>query len=275
MRLYERLNVHRTAGMALHVHGGHINHWARPLHTSVPILAQSIQVSMAVGDLNHIGNGVFEMVWLLYERGDHLDEGRALRRAGPRPGGADPQRSHPQRRAVLPGFVRCLRAESESGSGNESPAEIFLRETAPSLSRLQQASFGPGIGTYHILHLILRYLFGQPAEAFAAAQAVAPILRQVQSLPIEVAFHLFRGLTVVARIAELGESPDLGACLPRIWASSPAGPPPVLKITRRFTHYYEPGSLGYVMPRSLAEERYDAAIGAPAQRLCSLRRAGQ
>ncbi len=266
VRLYERLNVHRTAGMALHVHGGHINHWARPLHTSVPILAQSIQVSMAVGDLNHIGNGVFEMVWLLYERGDHLDE--VARYAVQALDLAAQIRNEAIRSAVLSCqcFVRCLRAESESGpeseseSGAESPAEIFLRETAPSLSRLQQASFGPGIGTYHILHLILRYLFGQPALAFAAAQAVAPILRQVQSLPIEVAFHLFRGLTVVARIAELGESPELASLLAEDlgkltrWAAAcPENYAPLYALLRAEIARLRNDPL-------LAEEQYDAAI---------------
>ncbi|HNN96148.1 MAG TPA: AAA family ATPase, partial [Pseudomonadota bacterium] len=260
VRLYERLNVHRTAGMALHVHGGHINHWARPLHTSVPILAQSIQVSMAVGDLNHIGNGVFEMVWLLYERGDHLDE--VARYAVQALDLAAQIRNEAIRSAVLScqSFVRCLRAESESGAGDESPPEIFLRETAPSLSRLQQASFGPGIGTYHILHLILRYLFGQPAEAFAAAQAVAPILRQVQSLPIEVAFHLFRGLTVVARIAELGESPELASLLAEDlgkltrWAAAcPENYAPLYALLRAEIARLRNDPL-------LAEEQYDAAI---------------
>ncbi len=211
VRLYERLNVHRTAGMALHVHGGHINHWARPLSTSVPILAQSIQVSMAVGDLNHIGNGVFEMIWLLYERGDRLEE--VERYAGQALDLAAQIRNEAIRSAVVAcqSFVRCLRGEG--ASEGELPGERFLRETAPALARLTAASFGPGIGTYHILQLILRYLFGQYREAFAAAQAVAPILRQVQSLPIEVALHLFRGLTVVQRIAEQGEDAGLAALL--------------------------------------------------------------
>lgn len=210
-QLYQRLNVHRTAGMVMHVHGGHINHWARPLHTSVPILAQSIQTSMAVGDLNHIGNGVFEMVWLLHERGDRLDEveryaAHALDLAGQ-------IRNEAVRSAVLScqSYVRCLRAEP--GPLGEQPGDRFVQDTAAALQRLTQASFGPGIGTYHTLHLILRYLFGQYAEAYAAAQAAAPLLRQIQSLPIEVALHLFRGLTLVQRLAEVGDDAGLGALL--------------------------------------------------------------
>lgn len=258
LRLYERLNVHRTAGMVLHVHGGHINHWARPLHTSVPILQQSIQVSMAVGDLNHIGNGVFEMVWLLYERGDRLDE--VERYAAQALDLAAQIRNEAIRSAVLScqSFVRCLRAGAQNPS--EAPAEQFLRETTAALARLTQAQFGPGIGTYHILHLILRYLFGQYAEAYAAAQAAAPLLRQVQSLPIEVALHLFRGLTVVQRLSAGEAAPDLSAQLEQDlaklarWATAcPDNYAPLYALLRAEVARLRNDTLA-------AEELYDEAI---------------
>lgn len=258
VRLYQRLNVHRTAGMSLHVHGGHINHWARPLHTSVPILAQSIQVSMAVGDLNHIGNGVFEMVWLLYERGDRLDE--VERYAVHALDLAAQIRNEAIRSAVLScqTFVRCLRAE-ETGD-DALPTERFLSETTAALARLTQASFGPGIGTYHTLHLVLRYLFGQYAEAYAAAQAAMPLLRQVQSLPIEVALHLFRGLTVVHKLAGGDESPELAAQLDQDlaklsrWAGAcPENYAPLYALLRAEIARIRKDPLS-------AEELYDAAI---------------
>lgn len=211
-RLYERLDVHRTAGMVLHIHGGHINHWGRPLSTSVPILEESIQVSMAVGDLNHIGNGAFEMVWLLHERGDRLDEvERAVERGVVL---ARQIRNEAILGAVraLGGYVRCLSGETEA----EPPVEAFCRETEVSLRRMQQAGFGPGICTYHILHLALRYLFGQYEEALAAARAATAILRPVQSLPIEVTLHLFRGLTAAQRLGA-GDRPPPEAAAMEAW----------------------------------------------------------
>ncbi|MFO0575398.1 MAG: AAA family ATPase [Polyangia bacterium] len=197
IRLNERLGDISLRGTLLHLHGDHINFWARHIRTDLPILERAFIACQQAGDYVYANYLAFETVWQLFEIGEPLED---VLLASDRFAGF----SRKTRNEAVYQTIRLEQQFFRSLIG-KTAQPLALGESgfdeAESTRLIAQASFGCGTAFGHIINQMLGYFRGDLVAARAAASAVEPILGAVMAMPIEATFHFFRALTLAASLA--------------------------------------------------------------------------
>lgn len=197
IRLNEKLGDISLRGTLLHLHGDHINFWARHIRTDLPILERAFIACQQAGDYVYANYLAFETVWQLFEIGDPLEDVLA---ASDRFAGF----ARKTRNEAVYQTIRLEQQFFRSLSG-KTDLPLALAESgfdeAQSVRLIAQASFGCGTAFSHIINQLLAYFRGDLSGARSAASAVEPILGAVMAMPIESTFHFFRALTLAGSLA--------------------------------------------------------------------------
>lgn len=192
--LNERLNDTRMTRSLLHLLGDHINFWVHPIATDLPILERGFQACRENGDLiysNYIG---FQSPWHLWESGRPLSEviAYAERYVGY------------ARQTRYDAVYQTIRLEQQlcRALAGDTAQRLVLEgpdfTQAQALDVIQNAQFACGRAYYHILRLVLCYHFDDFVGAQMEAEQALVDLTAALSMPIEVTFHLYHGLTLAA-----------------------------------------------------------------------------
>jgi PAS domain S-box-containing protein len=194
LRLNERVNNPLLRGALLHLHGDHVNFWRRHFATGLPILEQAFAACLEVGDLVYAGFLAFETVWQLIEKGDVLPDvlSSSARYA------AFAQQSHND--AVYETIRLEQRFIASLQGRTKGPLNLDdgTFDEAACLAAIANAAFGCGIVFHHIIRQMLAVLYGEYAEAMAAAEQAEPVLGAAMAMPIEATYHFFHALTLTA-----------------------------------------------------------------------------
>jgi anti-anti-sigma factor len=211
IRLNERFGDAKLRGTLLHLHGDHINFWCRHLRTGLPILETAFQACVDVGDLVYGSFLAFETVWQRFECGEPIAE----------------VRRHSERFLAFAAESKneavheTIRLEQQflaSLAGTTRPGSLLDDDTFDAeecLRRVTAASFGCGVGFYHIIRLILLVMNGRPQAALVAAEAARGVLGAVMAMPIEATFYMFEALAIAAD-ARTRDAPARTAALARM-----------------------------------------------------------
>lgn len=202
IRLNEKLGDISLRGTLLHLHGDHINFWARHIRTDLPILERAFIACQQAGDYVYANYLAFETVWQLFEIGDPLED--VLAASERFAGFARKTRNEAVYQTIRleQQFFRSLSGKTDQPLGL---AESGFDE-AQSTRLIAQASFGCGTAFSHIINQLLAYFRGDLAGARQAASAVEPILGAVMAMPIEATFHFFRALTLAGSLVATPET---------------------------------------------------------------------
>ncbi|MDB4942478.1 MAG: Signal transduction histidine kinase CheA [Labilithrix sp.] len=198
IRLNERLSAVKLEGCMLHLLGDHVNFWKNPIASDRAILERGFAACVRGGDhiySNYIG---FQAPWHLYEAGTLLtDMAAQIDKYG---AFAEETNYGPVLWTLRTerAFVRCLQGETRAAG--ELSHEGFVEGEA--LAAVTAARFGCGIVYFHILQMVARYLHGDPAGAFAAAERAAPELGSAFSMPIYTSYFFYRSLVLASLHAE-------------------------------------------------------------------------
>ncbi|PRP90926.1 Serine/threonine-protein kinase PknB [Enhygromyxa salina] len=211
VRLNERFGDAKLRGTLLHLHGDHVYFWCRHIRTGLPLLETAFQACIDVGDLVYASFLAFETVWQRFECGDPLPE----------------VRQHAERFLAFAAeskneaVYETIRLEQQffaSLAGTTRPGTLLddaTFEAEACLRRVTEASFGCGIAFYHIIHVILLVMNGQPQAALVEAEAVRGELGAIMAMPIEATFYMFEALAIAAD-ARTREPADRTAALARL-----------------------------------------------------------
>ncbi|MDQ3337566.1 MAG: GAF domain-containing sensor histidine kinase, partial [Myxococcota bacterium] len=71
-------------------------------------------------------------------------------------------------------------------------------DDAAALVEIEAARFGCGVVTCHVMRMVSRFTYGDPAGALEAARRAEPVLGAAFSMPLYVTFVLYRALTLAA-----------------------------------------------------------------------------
>ncbi|NUP07017.1 MAG: AAA family ATPase [Polyangiaceae bacterium] len=194
MRLNEKLDDRKLRGKILVIHGDHVHAWKRPFATVFPYLDRSLRASLEVGDLVWASYLAFVITWLVFEKGDPLDEVlRVSRRYA-----TFAKQSHND---VVHATIRLEQQFVASLKGRTRAPASFDDATfdeASCLAVVVEASFGSGIFYHHVAKQLAAFTFGFYAEALASAERAAETVGNVMGMAIEATYHFYLALTLTA-----------------------------------------------------------------------------
>ncbi len=201
IKLNQRLGDVRRRGTVLHLHGDHINFWTHPIATDFPILERGFLACLDAGDLVFAGYIAFEIVWQAVERGDTLDGVLALsERYAAFAKDSRNEAVHLTIR-VEQQFLACLGGRTRGSTTFDD--DSF--EEAPCLAQIAGASFMCGVVFFHVMKLIVAYLFGDDEKATLHAREAKKTLRAAMAMPMESTYHFVDALLLARKCSRAGE----------------------------------------------------------------------
>ncbi len=180
----------RRRGTVLHIHGDHINFWSHPIATGFPILERGFLACLDAGDLVFANFIAFEIVWQAIERGDTLDEALELSQRYAAFARDSRNDSVHQTIRIEQQFLACLQGRTRGCTSFDD--ESF--QEAPCLAKITEATFMCGVVFYHMMKLIVAYLFGDEAGAMHHASEAKKTLPAAMAMPMEATYYFVHAL---------------------------------------------------------------------------------
>lgn len=194
LRLNETLDDRKLRGRLLVIHANFVQFWCKPFATVMPYLDRALLANLEVGDLVWHSYLAFTIAWMVFEKGDSLDEVLSVSRQCASFGMHHHNdvvnatiRLEQQFVANLKGWLPTP-ARFDDETFNE---EAFLK-------KITGAAFRSGILKFHLTKQIAAFTYGLYAEALDAAHRGADSLASVRGMALEATYHFYLALTLTA-----------------------------------------------------------------------------
>jgi PAS domain S-box-containing protein len=198
LELAGRLSDPRTRGVVLLRHGFLMNHWRKPIATSLPYLEESFLTCRDLGDFFHASYAAVMRVILGLEKGDPLQELMELLRRGV----AFAKESHLelvyQTMRLWQQFIGCLQGSTRGPTSFDD--ESFSE--ADALAYFQGAGHGSAIVSYYVLKQIAFYHGSRYTAALESAAQAASTLHYFMASVTGATHHFYHALTLTALYPE-------------------------------------------------------------------------
>lgn len=192
LRLSERYPDLGLRGLALLLHGNHINFWLKPFAADIAILEQGFSACLDGGNhfvANLIG---FSIVWQAIEQGDALGETLDFSRKYTSFALGTRNEAIYQTIILEQQYMKCLLGETE-GSASFSSEDIDELECVEKISK---ASFTVGVAMYHTMKMMAAYLINDDAGSLFHAEKAEKLLPALMAQPMEAIFYFIHGLVM-------------------------------------------------------------------------------
>jgi diguanylate cyclase (GGDEF)-like protein/PAS domain S-box-containing protein len=207
LQLNRKLDGRRSKGRLLAAHACAFSPFKDAFSDITPMLDQAFAASIEVGDLVYANYVTMVYFWVGLQQGAPLDEVlQSVRRHA--------QVAHDRNHDAV---YRTLRFQQQLVANlkgqTHGPASMDDGEfdEAEGLAALEQASFGFGVHTSHILKLVAAFIHGDYRSALASAQQAAHPSRDAVGLILMDSVHLFyRALTMAALYPQASAAEQAG-----------------------------------------------------------------
>jgi predicted ATPase/signal transduction histidine kinase len=198
-------------GTVLHVHGTKVHFWSHPIAAGIPILERGFVACLDAGDLVFANYIAYEILWQIIERGDTIDD--VLQLSQRYAAFARDSRNDAVHQTIRleQQFLACL--EGRTRGTTDFDDDSF--QTAHCLARITDTTFTCGIIFYHMMKLIVAYLFGDDAMAMHHAREAKQILPAVMAMPMEATYYFFHALLLAGVLPQAAaeDRPEMLAML--------------------------------------------------------------
>ncbi|MBQ5946077.1 EAL domain-containing protein [Massilia sp. ST3] len=194
-RLLEKLGGRRRKGQVIATHAIALGAFDHPVAEIRPMLERAEAACLDVGDLMYGSYVPMTYCWAMLQDGSTLDQlaqriDREIEAA---------RASHNDTVYQTLCFERQLAARLKGPGGTDRGGHEDKFDEAACLAALEQAGFGFGLQSSHLVRLVTRYVQGEYEGALEAAGQAARHLHEAGSLILfDAVHHFFLALTVAA-----------------------------------------------------------------------------
>ncbi len=191
LRLNEKYGTKKLQGPLQFRHGVFINHWRRPMASSMPYLDQAFQASLDTGDMVFAAYAASTHVPCSFEIGDRLE---TVREAA--------QKYQPfARQTKMYPVVHGIAADLAFIAAMEGTATEVGEEY---LAAFEKGKLATGVVRFFIQNQIVHFTHRAFDRALVSAEQAMPRMRAITGMPTQVSHHFYLALTLASLLPAAG-----------------------------------------------------------------------